>query len=156
MYKLDRLDEVILDILQNDFPLSVEPYQDIAKKIAISEQEVLKRIKEMKNSGIIRRIGGVMDSQKMGYYSTLCAIKVPEERIDEAAAYINSFDGVTHNYLRDYEWNMWFTLTAESQACSANMLRQIEQNLGLQVISMPAIEVYKIKVSFDVRNRHDI
>lgn len=146
----DDLDRKILDLLQNEFPLTVQPYLDLAQRVGINESEVLERIRAMKACGLIRRIGGIWDSRRLGFYSTLCAVSVPEDRIPEAAQIINNLPGVTHNYLRDHEYNMWFTLTSPSIEDSQATLRQLEQNLDLTIFSMPTEKVYKIKVSFDV------
>jgi siroheme decarboxylase len=144
----DDLDRKILDILQNDFPLAVKPYAVMADSLSISEDELISRIAVMKDSGLIRRIGGIMDSRKLGFYSTLCAVSVPAGRLDEAALIINQQPGVTHNYQRDHNYNMWFTLTMPSREEAVTVLQELKSSLGLNIISMPAEKVYKIKVSF--------
>lgn len=150
MYMLDKMDQSILDILQNSFPLSLKPYQDIAVQLGINENEVLERISRMKSEGLIRRIGGIMDSGRLGFYSTLCAIAVPEERIDEVAAIINDNPGVTHNYLREHHYNIWFTITCPSQSEAQRQIIVLEDTTGCKILSMPTRKVYKIKVSFDM------
>jgi len=151
----DQIDIKILDILQNDFPLVERPFQALAGKLGISEAEVLERIAAMKASGLIRRIGGIFDSGRMGYYSTLCAVEVPRERIVAVGQLINRLPGVTHNYLRDHAYNMWFTLTAASPEKAASILAELEKEIGLPVTSMPTQKVYKIKVSFEVGAGHE-
>jgi len=153
---LDDIDREILEILQNDFPLSVQPFGDIADRLHLQEDEILDRIKTMKDRGLIRRIGAVMDSRNMGFNSTLCAIKVPEARIDEVANLINQLPGVTHNYLRDHEYNLWFTLTMPSLEDVSAQLNELESLVGLKIINLPAKKVYKIKVSFDMGNSHEV
>lgn len=148
--RLEKIDRTILDILQNDMPLTLQPYLDIANRLAISEDEVIKRIAAMKEAGLIRRIGGIMDSRQLGYYSTLCAISVPTARIDETAAAINQIAGVTHNYLRDHQYNIWFTITSSSKSESDKQIRELEHTFGLKILSLPTTKVYKIKVSFDM------
>jgi len=152
----EDVDRKILDILQNDFPLAIQPYQEMSKRLNISEEELLTRIGAMKASGVIRRIGGIMDSRNLGFYSTLCAVTVPEARIEEAAEVINQLRGVTHNYLRDHEYNMWFTLTMPSLEELEAKLSELETLLGLKIINMPAQKVYKIKVSFDMGSSNDV
>ncbi|MEA4926492.1 MAG: AsnC family transcriptional regulator [Syntrophomonadaceae bacterium] len=151
----DNIDRRILDLLQNDFPVSIQPYQAMADTLQISEEELIARVAAMKASGLIRRIGGIIDSRRLGFYSTLCAVSVPEGKIDEAARVINQQPGVTHNYLRDHEYNMWFTLTTTSPEKSAEILQELQAELGLDIITMPAEKIYKIKVSFQMENEHD-
>lgn len=148
----DETDRQLLDILQNDFPLTVQPYLEIAERLDLTEAEVLARLTAMKQAGLIRRLGGIIDSRKIGFYSTLCAVQVPEEKIELVAAAINQLPGVTHNYLRDHEYNIWFTLTTPTRDESLHILGELENHLGLEIISMPAKKVYKIKVAFDMGN----
>jgi DNA-binding Lrp family transcriptional regulator len=150
MNNLDRLDRQLLNLMQNDFPLTTQPYLDMARKLDISENEVLKRIQAMKQSGIIRRTGAILDARKMGFYSTLCTCRVEEERIDEVAAIINGQKGITHNYVRDHYYNVWFTLTAPSYDEAMKIIRDIQQAAQVKVLAMPAIKTYKIKVSLDM------
>jgi len=113
--KLDPVDNKLINLIQSNFPLVAEPYREIGTILGIGEDEVMERIKRLKENGVFRRLGGIFDSRKLGYAGTLCAIKVPENRIDETAAVINSFPGVTHNYLREHSFNMWFTVLAPSK-----------------------------------------
>ena len=151
--KLDQVDRSILDILQNAMPLNCRPFKDMADQLGIEENEVIDRIAAMKESGLIRRIGGIMNSRQLGYTSTLCAMTVPPDRIDEVAAVINELAGVTHNYVRDHHYNIWFTLTASSQAEIEKQLQGLEQTSGLPVMRMPAKKLYKIKVSFAMEDK---
>jgi len=151
----DQIDIKILHILQNEFPLEEQPFLALAEQLGISESDVLERVAEMKASGLIRRIGGIFDSGRMGYYSTLCAVEVPTGRIAEVGQIINLLPGVTHNYLRDHAYNMWFTLTAASPEKAASILTEVEKAIGLPITSMPTQKVYKIKVSFEVGASHD-
>ena len=151
----DDIDRKILDILQNDFPLAVQPFAVMADQLSMGEDELMTRIAVMKDSGLIRRIGGIMDSRKLGFYSTLCAVSVPTIRIEEAAQIINRQPGVTHNYLRDHDYNMWFTVTMPSQEETLMVIQGLETSLGLNILSMPAEKVYKIKVSFNMGSNND-
>ncbi len=156
MQTWEDVDREILDILQNDFPLTTEPFKQIAERLNIREEEVISRIEVMKSSGLIRRIGGIMDSRNLGFHSVLCALTVPEDRIDAAVDIINLLPGVTHNYLRDHELNLWFTLTMSSQGELRAKLSELEDQIGVKIIPMPAQKVYKIKVSFDMRKANEI
>ena len=153
MNNLDSLNRELLNLMQNDFPLTTRPYLDLARKLDISEDEVLTRIQAMKQRGLIRRTGAIIDSRKMGFYSTLCACRVEEERIAEVAAIINGQKGVTHNYVRDHYYNVWFTLTAPSYDEAMKIIRDMQQDAKIKVLAMPAIKTYKIKVSLDMGDR---
>ncbi|MGE5418376.1 MAG: AsnC family transcriptional regulator [Acidobacteriota bacterium] len=147
---MDRIDADILNMIQNEFPLSERPYADIANRVGVSEEECLARVARMKEVGLIRRLGGIFDSPSMGMKSTLCAMMVPNEALDRTAEVINSFKEVTHNYQRDHRYNIWFTVTAESETRRSDILRSITEQSGLDVFSMPVIKAYKIKAVFKV------
>ena len=151
--KLDQMDRALLDYLQNAMPLSCQPFKDIADQLGVSENEVIGRIAAMKESGLIRRIGGIMNSKQLGYFSTLCSMTVPAGRIDEVAEIINKLVGVTHNYLRDHHFYIWFTLTSPSRSDMEKQLHDLEQACGLKILPMPAQKLYKIKVSFDMGDK---
>jgi DNA-binding Lrp family transcriptional regulator len=149
---MDHIDKIILNHIQKDFPVTSRPYLEIASQIGITEQEVIERIKTLKESGVIRRLGGIFDSRKLGYVSTLCAIKVPEDRINEVADLINSYLGVTHNYLRNHDYNMWFTCIAPSAERIDDILIEIKRKTGLEdLINLPSINFFKIKVDFSLK-----
>ncbi|MEN6462734.1 MAG: AsnC family transcriptional regulator [Syntrophomonas sp.] len=156
MHRVDGLDSQILNILQDDFPADVRPFQVIAEKLHVSENEILDRISALKECGLIRRIGGIIDSRNLGFYSTLCACKVAEDRIEEVAAIINLQKEVTHNYIRNHELNMWFTLTVSSPDELLTVIRHLEKLTGVSIQSMPATKLYKIKVSLEIGSKNDL
>ncbi|NLW45031.1 MAG: Lrp/AsnC family transcriptional regulator [Syntrophomonadaceae bacterium] len=145
---MDRVDARILNYLQEGISLSPRPFLDMARELGISEETVLARIEALRNQGLIRRLGGVFDSPRMGMKSTLCAMEVPEARIEEVAQKVNAYREVTHNYLRDDVYNMWFTVTASSQEDLERILQEIEADTGIAVVSMPVRRRFKIKVAF--------
>lgn len=153
MNKIDALDSRIINALQDDFPAEVRPFQTIAEKLHISESEILERIRNLQESGLIRRIGGIMDSKRLGFYSTLCACSVDEGRIDGVAAIINRQKEVTHNYIRNHKLNMWFTLTVSSPGELLTVIKHLEELAGVKIVSMPATKFYKIKVSLEMGNK---
>lgn len=155
MPALDSIDRQILNLLQNDFPVAAQPFKIMAERMGISEGEVLSRIGSMKSAGLIRRIGGIMDTRSLGYYSTLCTAMVPDSRVDEAAEAINRLPGVTHNYLRDHDYNLWFTLTVPTREEADRILTELESELGVEIVSMPAEKVFKIRVNFDMETNDD-
>ncbi len=148
---MDAIDKKILNIIQKDFPLVAEPFKTIADKLGIGEDEVLKRIKDLKDEGIIRRIGAVFDSKKMGFASTLCAAKVPQENLKKFIDVVNSYPGVTHNYRRKHDYNIWFTFIAPDVNTLKKSLEEIRNKTGVtEIISMTAAQTFKIDATFEL------
>ena len=148
---MDDIDKAILNRIQSDFPITARPYLTIADELNLTEAEVLDRISRLKQMGIIRRIGGNFVPAKLGYVSTLCAAKVPEDKIERFADVVNRFPGVTHNYLRENSFNVWFTFIAPSMEEIEQNLKGIEQETGItEILNLPATRVFKIKAQFDV------
>ncbi|AGL01505.1 siroheme decarboxylase subunit alpha [Desulfoscipio gibsoniae] len=147
----DQTDKQLLQIIQSNFPVTQRPYEAIGKQLGISEQEVLDRIKRLQQTGIIRRLGGLFDSRKIGYTGTLSALRVPEADVDRVSQIINSYPGVTHNYLRNHHYNMWFTLLAQSEQQINSILNEIKQKTGLEdLLNLPAINIFKVRVNFNL------
>lgn len=147
---LDQLERRLLNLLQEDFPLVPQPYQEIGRRLGLDEDKVMRMISKLKDEGVIRRLGGVFELRRLGYVSTLCALKVPPERLDEVAAVVNSFPGVTHNYLREHEYNMWFTLIGPDRQHLKEVMTAIENRTGLSLLELPAERPFKIRVNFDL------
>ena len=112
--QLDLLDKRVLDIIQTDFPLEARPYAIIGERLGISEEEALKRVRRLRQTRIIRRLGANFQSAKLGFRSTLCAAKVPEDKMDAFITEVNRHVGVTHNYLRRHAYNVWFSAIGPS------------------------------------------
>jgi len=148
---MDAIDKKILNIIQKNFPVIEEPFKAIAARAGISEDEALKRIRDLRNEGIIRRIGAVFDSKKMGYASTLCAAKVPKEKLKKFVAVVNSYPGVTHNYRREHDYNIWFTFIAPDEETLKKSLDEIRDKTGVaDIISMTAAKIFKIDATFEL------
>lgn len=147
---MDTIDKKLLNLMQNEIPIDKRPFKVLGEKLMLTENEVLKRVNKLKSDGIIRRIGGIFNSRKMGYTSTLCAAKVPENKIDEVAACINSYYEVTHNYIREDEYNMWFTIITNSEESLNNILEEIRIKTSLdEIISLPSVKLFKVKVALN-------
>lgn len=141
----------LLNIIQDNFPLESRPFLTLANKFNMTEEEVIELIKQYKEKGYIRRLGGVFDSKNLGYKSTLCAMEVPEDRIEEVAHIVNNYLGVTHNYLRDHSYNMWFTLTAQSMDRIESIIDEIKYKTDIDnVITLTSTNTFKIKVNFNI------
>ena len=149
--KMDELDKTILNRIQTRFPLVPRPFDAIARELGTTEDEVLTRVSRLKESGIIRRIGGNFVPGKVGFVSTLCTAQVPEEKVEVFARTVNSFSGVTHNYLRENSFNVWFTFIAPSMDVIRDNLARIAEKTGVKrILNLPATHVFKIKAKFDL------
>jgi siroheme decarboxylase len=148
---VDRLDREIINEIQSDFPVVQRPFLEVAKRLGATEEDVLERIRSLKEKGIIRRIGGNFHSTKLDFKSTLCAAKVPKEKLDRFVAVVNGYSGVTHNYLRSHEYNVWFTFIAQDMPAIERALREISESTGVtDILNLPAVRLFKIKVDFEV------
>jgi DNA-binding Lrp family transcriptional regulator len=148
---MDDVDRALVNEIQSDFPITSRPYHELGKRFDISEAEVLERLKGLKAEGIIRRIGGNFNSKSLNFTSTLCAAKVPEEKMDRFVEMVNSYPGVTHNYLRDHDYNVWFTFIAQNAFLIDKALEEISSATGVtEIINLPAVRQFKIKVDFEV------
>ena len=148
MHQLDPVDKAILMILQRGIPVTSRPYLAMAEEIGgVSEAEVIDRIALLKEENIIRRMSGFFNSGKLGYVSALCAIKVPPERLAAAAQVVNRYPGITHNYVREHEYNMWFTLIARDVETRERILDEICVEKLLRLYTNRR---YKINVTFDL------
>lgn len=148
---MDELDKAILNRIQARFPLTPKPFAVIAREVGTTERDVLTRVTRLKHSGIIRRIGANVVPGKVGFVSTLCAAQVPQEKVELFTRTVNTFPGVTHNYLRENAYNVWFTFIAPSmEVIRANLARIAEKTGVKRILNLPATHVFKIKAKFDL------
>ena len=151
MPPIDDVDRAILNRIQSDFPMTKRPFLSIAENLDLSESDVIKRLEQLKKKGIIRRIGGNFVPEKLGFVSTLCAAKVPEDKIEGFTRTVNRYPGVTHNYQRDNKYNIWFTFIAQSMDEIKGNLEDISRETGVtDIINLPATKMYKIRAHFDL------
>ncbi len=148
---MDNLDKQILTAIQSDLPVTEHPFDAVAARLGIGAADVIDRVGRLLAGGVIRRVGPVFDSRRLGYVSTLVAVKVPADRLDEVAETVNRLPGVTHNYARRAAYNLWFTLTEASQGALDGTLERLRSETGISEFhSLPALTVYKIRVHFDL------
>lgn len=148
---MDSIDKKILNILQKEFPLEERPFYVVAEACGISEEEALCRIQKLKDDGIIRRIGAVFDGARLGRFSTLCAARVPQDKLEHFVSVVNVSRGVTHNYLRDNEYNVWFTVNAASALELESFLTDFKKDTGItDILDMRAVRTFKIDATFEV------
>ena len=148
---MDDIDRAILNRIQSDFPITSRPYRAIAEELGMAEDELIARLRRLKDRGIIRRIGGNFSPDKLGFVSTLCAARVPEDRIEFFASVVNRYSGVTHNYQRDNEFNIWFTFIAPSVEEIRRNIEEISAKTGItDILNLPATRVFKIRAHFNL------
>lgn len=147
---MDATDKRILDIIQTGFPITARPYEAIGHDVGLTEAETLARIRALTASGIIRRIGANFQSAKIGFKSTLCAASVPPEKLDAFTSVVNAHPGVTHNYLRDHAYNIWFTMIGPSREAIRDALAAITDQTGIPILNLPADRLFKIRVDFSM------
>jgi len=148
---MDRLDRAILNEIQSDFPLTPRPYLAIARRLRRTEKEILGRVKGLRERGIIRRIGGNFHSRKLNFTSTLCAARVPADKVGRFVEVVNRYAGVTHNYLRNHDYNIWFTFIAQDTGRIEQALKEISERTGVkEILNLPSVKLFKIKVDFEV------
>ena len=141
---------MLLDEVQRRFPLCARPYAQLGERLNLSEAGVLRRLRIHKGNGLIRRIGPVYDVGACGLTTVLIALSVPPSRVIRAAACINSYEGVTHNYLRRHPLNIWFTLTCRDRAAQRAVLREIKRKVSpLRYLELPSKKVFKLGVVVD-------
>lgn len=148
---MDDVDRELLNEIQTRFPITGKPFQDLGARLNWSEEEILTRVRRLKREGIIRRIGGNFDSRRLGFATTLCAAKVPEDKVRGFVEVVNRYPEVTHNYLRDNPYNIWFTLVARSSELVHRYMEEIKEQTGVrEILNLPAVKIFKILVDFDL------
>jgi len=155
---MDDLDRRILQKLQYEFPLEERPYNVLAEKMGIEADELWDRVKKLIASGMIRRMGASLDSRKLGYSSTLAAISVGAEQVDEASDLVGSYVEVTHSYLRDGDFNIWFTVIACDDGEISRILEQIRGKLLLEpgkIMNLPMKRLFKLDARFSQKTDVD-
>jgi len=147
--ELDDIDRQLINIVQLDFPLDSRPFRTLGEQIGISEEDVIRHLRKLTDLGAIRRIGPIIDTRKIGGFSTLIAMQVPEHEIDKVAMQINDFDEVSHNYLRPGTYNLWFTVSARSKSRLLEIFSEIKK-MGYPFLDLPVERMFKIGVMFRV------
>lgn len=149
---------ILLDHIQSGFPVEERPFKAIGDLIGLSEDDVMAAVGDLIAGGTVRQIGPFFDSKRLGFTSTLIAIRVDPECADETAAYISGFSEVTHNYQRAHEYNIWFTLIARDEARVEEILGLVITRKGVMSLqNLPARRMFKIRVDFSVgggKKRH--
>ena len=146
---LSAFDKSLLNMLQTDLPIAKRPFAVLAERLGTEEAVVLERLTWLKENGYIRRIGPFFDSVALGYTGTLVAANVEEEYLEAVAEKINEYVEITHNYERESEYNLWFTLLTPTLERQKEILDTIEKQKGVRrLLSLPTTKKFKISVQF--------
>ncbi len=145
-----KLEHHLLNDFQHGLSLSATPFADMAEVLGVSEDEVLNTLQRKKDEGAISRVGAVFRPNGVGS-STLAAMAVADDELEDIAKIINSYQAVNHNYQREHHYNLWFVLTSENQQTLAAVIDDIEQQCGHTVMSLPMLEDFHIDLGFDIK-----
>ncbi len=155
---LDELDKKLLNLMQGKFPLAPRPYAEVAKLAEVPEEEVLERVERLLRERIIRQVTPIFDTRVLGYKSMLVAASVDPENPHRAAKIVNSHPGVSHNYLRNHDFNMWFTIAVEPDSGLGldGTLEVIQRETGAESIrQLPTLRLFKIRMDLEMEKGTD-
>jgi len=148
---MNKLEMDLLNLVQNDFPLSVRPFGVIGKKLGISENQCMEMLNKLYDSDILRAIRAVINWNSIGYSTILIGMKVQPQNVSDIAEKLQHIDEITHNYSRAGELNLWFTLIYSNVNQKDTLLERLRKMDGvLDIKEFPAEKVYKIGLKLDV------
>ncbi|MBI4840707.1 MAG: Lrp/AsnC family transcriptional regulator [candidate division NC10 bacterium] len=151
---MDDRDKRLLNVIQADFPLASRPFQALGAALALSEGEVIDRIASLKQQKVVRQISAIFDTRSLGYKSSLVAMRVPPDRLDAAAAVVNSHPGVSHNYKRNHAFNLWFTLAVPPSSDLTWTVERLHAMAGAESTRiLPTLRLFKIGVQLDMEGK---
>ncbi len=140
-----RKTRILLTEIQKNFPLVPEPYKELAQRCKISEEEVFEALTDLKNKGILRQISAIFNPQALGYQTTLVAASTPKKEIEQAARIINAYPGVSHNYLRDHYYNLWFTIAVPPGHMLKETIQKLLNRAGIdEFLILPVKKIFRI------------
>jgi len=146
---MDEIDRLIINTLQEGFPICNAPYQQVAIQLGLSEQALIDRLQALLDNGTLSRFGPLYHAELMGGALTLAAVKSPPERFVEVTGIINAFPEVAHNYERNHALNIWFVIATETPEQIQQTINLIEQQTGLTVYNMPKINEYFVGLKLE-------
>lgn len=156
MTDLDGTDRKLLNLLQNRFPLEKDPFARLGAALSLSEEVVLGRVRRLKEIRVVRQISAIFDSRKLGYTSSLVAMRFPPQRLVEGARIVNRHPGVSHNYKREHAFNLWFTITVPPDKSIAEEVDRLSrESQAERTLLLPTLRLFKIGVNFDMTGEQD-
>lgn len=151
---LDEVDRALLNALQWDFPVDRRPFAVLGQRLGLAEPDVRARVAKAKEAGVLRQLSAIFDTRALGYASALVAAKVDPDRVDEAAAVIDAHPGVSHDYKRNHDYNLWYTLAVPPGESFDEHLDALHRESGARVTrKLPTLRLYKIGVKLDMTGR---
>ncbi len=150
------MENELLFEMQNAFPMTQRPFKAVAEKLNTSEDEVLSMVQKLKDDKIIRQTSAIFDTKRLGYKSSLVAFKVAEDKVDQAADIINQHPAVSHNYLRNHDYNIWFTMAVapDSKMGLEKTIEILKEKTGAdEAITLPTLKMFKISVKMDTTGK---
>lgn len=151
MAELDTFDKDLLNEIQWSFPLSSQPYHDLAARLGADTEKVMARISRLKDTGIIRQLSAIFDTRKLGYKSSLVAMQIDPDKLVEVAAIISRHPGVSHNYERNHDFNLWFTIAVPPHSSIQDEVNHFSKLDGVRTTRMlPTLRMFKIGVKLDM------
>jgi DNA-binding Lrp family transcriptional regulator len=150
---LDELDRRLLNLMQGSFPIASRPYQHVAALAGVSEAEAMSRVQRLLDKRIIRQVTPIFDTRALGYSSMLVAAKVDPEHPHRAAHVINEHPGVSHNYLRNHDFNLWFTIATEPDSALGleGTLEVLAREAGAESVrQLPTLKLFKIRMDLEM------
>ncbi|MBI4202852.1 MAG: Lrp/AsnC family transcriptional regulator [Chloroflexi bacterium] len=147
----ETVDQRLLNTIQSAFPLVEHPFQAIGDDLGVGEEEVLQRIAVLKKKNVVRQISAIFDTRRLGYKTTLVAMRFPQEDLTRAARWINRHPGVSHNYARNGYFNLWFTIAVPPGEDLLETVERLGRETKAEAVRiMPTIRFFKIGVNFDM------
>ncbi len=147
---LDELEKHLLNDFQDGFPLVERPFAAIASRLGTTEERVMEALRGLQADGMISRVGPVFRPNRIGA-STLAAMAVPSQRLEQVAALVSAYPEVNHNYEREHEFNLWFVATAPDREHLTGVLEEIRRRTGIPVMDLPMVEDYFINLGFPLQ-----
>ena len=155
--ELDATTRHLLDLMQDHYPMVERPYRALGEQLGLSEEDVLERLAQARSAGVVRQICAIFDTKALGYSSALVAMRVPPEHLKRAVRVLNAHPGVSHNYRRNHDFNIWFTVAMPPGAdLDAVIQRLHEMTLSESTRPMPTLHLFKIAVTLDMTGSREI
>jgi siroheme decarboxylase len=154
---LDTLDGALLERMQSGVPLEPRPFAALGEGLGLEEDEVLARVRRLKETGVIRQIGAIFDTRRLGYQSTLVALHSTDDVLEAVAAQVTAHPGVSHNYARAHHYNLWFTLAVPPGHDVEDEARRLARQTGVDDwLNLPALRVFKIQAQFVLDKQQNV